>query len=96
MYVTPPSLDVSVCVPVSKFEPPSRVSFKSLRSKPVTTSVNVIVIEPTAELRGSGVTAVIVAVGTVRSVVHESLAFVVSALLAVSTIPEPLALSDST
>ena len=68
----------------------------SLRSKPVTTSVNVIVIEPTAELRGSGVTAVIVAVGTVRSVVHESLAFVVSALLAVSTMPEPLALSDST
>ena len=47
--------------------PPSRVSVRSLKPKPVTASLKTIVIVLTAVLRGSGVTAVITTVGTISS-----------------------------
>ena len=98
VQVVPPSLDDSVCEPVSRFalgpEPVSRVSVRSLRSKPVIGVLKVIVTELTALLRGL-VTVEIVAVGAVVSTVQVSVAFVVSALLAVSRMLDPLAVSVS-
>ena len=95
VYVIPPSVEFNVCEPVSKLPPPSRVSDKSARSTPVTGSVKTIVMLLTPLLRGSGVTAVIVAVGAVVSTVHVSLALAVSRLLAVSRMFAPLAVSVS-
>ena len=74
---------------------PLRVSEKSLISTPVTLSSNVIVTVPACVLRGSGVTSIMSAVGAVRSMTNESLASLLSAFVAVSAIPEPLALSVS-
>ena len=95
----PPSLDVSVCEPVSKLmpgpEPVLRVRLKSVRSKPVTISLKLIVMVLTDELRGSGVTSLMTAPGAVLSSDQDSVAFVMSAFVAVSAIPEPLAVSVS-
>ena len=84
---------VSVCEPVSKLPPPSRVNFRSSRSKPVTASLKTIVIEPTGALRGSGETAVIETVGTVASIRHASVSPVASKLLARSATPDEAAVS---
>ena len=46
---------------------PLRVSFRSARSNPLTGSLKTIVIVLTASVRGSGLTAVTVAVGGVES-----------------------------
>ena len=94
--VIPPSDDVSVCEPVSKFDPPLRASDKSARSKPVTGLLKTIAMLLTELLRGSGVTAVIAPVSEVVSVVHESLALPASVFPAASTMLEPLAVSVTT
>ena len=95
VQVRPPSLDASDSEPVSKLLPLLRVSVRSLTSSPVTASLKLIVIELTAELRGSGVTSITSAVGRVRSTDHESLASAASPFVAASMMFEPLAVSVS-
>ena len=91
VYVTPPSLDERDSPPVSKFDPPLRVSERSLTSNPVTDSLKTIVIEPTDEFRGSGVTSMMLAVGLVVSVSQDSVALLPKVLPTASVIPDPLA-----
>ena len=84
-------LDDSDSLPVSKLVPRLRVSDRSLTSRPVTASLKTIVMVLTDVLRGSGVTSVMLAVGAVVSVSHDSLALLPNVLPTASVMPEPLA-----
>ena len=68
VQVSPPSLVVIVCAEVSRLAPPLTVNVKSLRSRPLTGSLKVIVIWGTGLLRRLGVTLVMVATGAVVSI----------------------------
>ena len=83
------SVVVSVCAVVSRLTPPSRLRVRSLRSKLAIGSLNVIVIESTALVRGSGATGAIVGSGGVVWVVHETTAPAERGLPAESTMPVP-------
>ncbi len=82
---------LTVCEPVSRFAPPLSFRVKSLMSTPVTASSKTTVMVETAVLRGSGATAVTVAVGRVESVDQASVALAAKALPARSMMLEPAA-----
>src|SRR5262245_56712679 len=86
----------SVCAAVSRFVPPSRVSFKSDKSNPLIDSLKPIVIEIGRASCREGETGVMVAVGAILSTTNDVLGWLPSKLPAGSAIPEPAAVIDRT